>query len=55
LGVIARFVRRLVEERRVPFVELGRLIRFEPVEVEAWNGASRVAPHRAPDGRGRGH
>jgi len=25
LGVTARFVRRLVEERRVPFVKLGRL------------------------------
>ncbi len=54
LGVTARFVRRLVEERRVPFVKLGRLVRFEPLEVEAWIGASRVAPHRAPVGRGRG-
>jgi excisionase family DNA binding protein len=52
--VTARFVRRLVEERRVPVVKLGRLVRFDPVEVEAWIGASRVAPDRAPVGRGRG-
>ena len=54
LGVKARFVRRLVEERRVPFVKLGRLVGFDPVEVEAWIGASRVAPRRAPVRRGRG-
>jgi hypothetical protein len=34
----------------VPFVKLGRLVRFDPVEVEAWIGASRVAPQRAPVG-----
>ena len=54
LGVTARFVRRLVEERRVPFVKLGRLVRFDPIEVEAWIGSSRVAPGRPPVGRGRG-
>jgi excisionase family DNA binding protein len=48
--VTARFVRRLVEERPVPFVELGRLIRFEPVEVEAWNGGQ---PGGAAPGAGR--
>jgi hypothetical protein len=31
-------MRRLVEERRVPLVKLGRLVRFDPVEVEAWIG-----------------
>jgi excisionase family DNA binding protein len=52
--VTARFVRRLVEERRVRFVKLGRLVRFDPVEMETWIGASRVAPHRTPVRRGRG-
>jgi excisionase family DNA binding protein len=54
LGVSARFVRRLVEERRVPFVKLGRLVRFDPVEVEAWIPASRVAPQRTLVRPGRG-
>jgi excisionase family DNA binding protein len=54
LGVGARFVRRLVEERRVPFVKVGRLVRFDPVEVEAWIRASRVAPQRTLVRPGRG-
>jgi excisionase family DNA binding protein len=54
LGVSARFVRRLVEERRVPFVKVGRLVRFDPVEVEAWITASRVAPQRTLVRPGRG-
>ena len=54
LGMSTRFVRRLIEERRVPFVKLGRLVRFDPVEVEAWIAASQVAPHQALVRRGRG-
>jgi excisionase family DNA binding protein len=29
LGVTSRFVRRLVEERRVPYLKIGRLVRFD--------------------------
>jgi len=54
LGVGARFGRRLVEERRVPFVKVGRLVRFDPVEVEAWIRASGVAPQRTLVRPGRG-
>jgi excisionase family DNA binding protein len=36
LGVNERHVRRLVAERRIPFLKWGRLLRFDPVEVEAW-------------------
>lgn len=46
LGVTARFVRRLVEERRIPYLKIGRLVRFEPAEVELWIGESRVEPAR---------
>jgi excisionase family DNA binding protein len=42
LGVSSRFVRRLVEERRVPFHKIGRLVRFDPAEVELWIHASKV-------------
>jgi len=36
LGVTVRHVRRLVHERRIPFVKWGHLIRFDPDEVAAW-------------------
>jgi len=47
LGVTERHVRRLVDERRIPFVKVGYFIRFEPEEVTRW-----VKEHRV-DGRGR--
>lgn len=36
LGVTPRFVRRLVHERRVPFLKIGKFVRFDPHEIEAW-------------------
>jgi excisionase family DNA binding protein len=30
LGVTHRHIRRLVDDRRVPFLKVGRLIRFDP-------------------------
>ena len=42
LGVGERFVRRLVEERRIPFLKIGRLVRFEVGDVEAWIASQRV-------------
>jgi excisionase family DNA binding protein len=42
LGVAPRYVRRLVGEQRIPFVKLGRLIRFDPDEVRAWLDEARV-------------
>lgn len=36
LGVNHRYVRRLVAERRIPFIKFGHLIRFDPAEVDAW-------------------
>lgn len=44
LGVNERHVRRLVAERRIPFVKWGHLLRFDPVELEAWVEAARIAP-----------
>jgi excisionase family DNA binding protein len=44
LGVEVVFVRRLVSERRVPFVKIGKYVRFEPDKVAAWIGGQRVAP-----------
>jgi excisionase family DNA binding protein len=36
LGTTERHVRRLVAERRIPFVRVGRFIRFEPNAIARW-------------------
>ena len=36
LGVTDRYIRRLVAERRIPFVKWGHYIRFNPAEVTKW-------------------
>lgn len=41
LGVQVRHVRRLGSERRIPFIKWGRLLRFDPNEIEAWLDAAR--------------
>lgn len=42
LGVTERFVRRLVEERRVPFHKIGKFVRFHPDDVDEWVRNQRV-------------
>ena len=42
LDVSVRHVRRLVFERRIPYVKWGHLIRFDIDEVSAWVATSRV-------------
>ena len=46
LGVNPRHIRRLVAERRIPFIKWGHLIRFDPVEIKNWIGEHRRAPGR---------
>lgn len=41
LGVNHRHVRRLVAERRIPFLKWGHLLRFDPTELEAWLDRAR--------------
>lgn len=41
LGVNDRFVRRLVAEDRITFYKVGRLLRFDPAETEAWLNRNR--------------
>ena len=43
LGVSQRFVRRLVAERRVPFLKIGKFVRFDPGEIADWVDDSRRA------------
>jgi excisionase family DNA binding protein len=42
LGVSVRYVRRLVFENRIPYVKVGRLLRFDPEELAPWIDAQRV-------------
>ena len=42
LGVTERHIRRLVAERRIPFVKWGHLLRFDPAEIDAWLDQSRI-------------
>ena len=36
LNITVRHVRRLVAERRIPYLKVGSLLRFDPTEINAW-------------------
>lgn len=42
LGVTVRFVRRLVAERRIPYVKVGKFVRVDPTELEQWIDEQRI-------------
>ncbi len=44
LGVNQRHIRRLVAERRIPFLKWGHLLRFDPAEIEGWLDGRRWPP-----------
>lgn len=44
LRATPRFVRRLVAERRIAYVKVGRLVRFETAAVADYIGRNRVTP-----------
>jgi excisionase family DNA binding protein len=44
LGVEVRHVRRLVHERRIPYIKWGHLLRFDPADITAWIDACRCRP-----------
>jgi excisionase family DNA binding protein len=44
LGVDVRHVRRLVHERRIPYIKWGHLLRFDPDELTAWIDTYRHGP-----------
>jgi excisionase family DNA binding protein len=46
LNVTPRFVRRLTSERRVPFVRLGRHVRFDTRDLDEFIAAGRCEPPR---------
>lgn len=44
LGVTVRHVRRLVAERRIPYLKWGHLLRFDPSEIDTWLDTVRRPP-----------
>ena len=42
LGTSTRFVRRLIFERRIAFVKVGRHVRIAPADLDAFVAAGRV-------------
>ena len=43
LATSQRHVRRLVEERRVPYLKIGHYVRFDPDDIDIWLDQHRVA------------
>ena len=46
LNTSVRFVRRLIEERRIAFHKVGRHVRLRLADLEAYVNAGRVEPRR---------
>jgi excisionase family DNA binding protein len=46
LNTSIRHIRRLVHERRIPVVRVGRLIRFDRDDIEAWLDEHRTSAER---------
>ena len=55
LGVTPRHVRRLVAERRVPFLKWRRFVRFDPAEIAAWLDNARRPESGQQAGGVHGH
>lgn len=49
MNTSVRFVRRLVAERRIAFVKLGRHVRISTSDIDAFVTAGRVEPLTAED------
>jgi excisionase family DNA binding protein len=47
LNVSLRFIRRLCHERRLPYTKVGKFVRFDADELEAWITGQRVEPTNA--------
>jgi len=44
LSTSPRHIRRMVFERRIPFVKVGRFVRFVPDDLARWLDEQRVGP-----------
>ncbi|MGD0595858.1 MAG: helix-turn-helix domain-containing protein [Acidimicrobiales bacterium] len=55
LGVTVRHVRRLIAEKRVPYVKWRRFIRFDPDEIARWLDEACHPQRSGSRPRGPGH
>lgn len=46
LGVGTRFIRRLVEQRRIPFHKIGKYVRFDEADLAEYADRARVESTR---------
>jgi excisionase family DNA binding protein len=49
LGTSLRFVRRLVFQRRIPFIKVGRHVRIASSDLDAFIAAGRIEPSSLPN------
>ena len=49
LGTSLRFVRRLIFERRIPFIKIGRHVRIAASDLDAFIAAGRVEAGCVPN------
>ena len=49
LGTSLRFVRRLISERRIPFIKVGRHVRIATSDLDAFIAAGRVEAGSLPN------
>lgn len=49
LGVTTRHIRRLIAEKRVPYLKVGWLVRFDPAEITSWLDNTRHATRAGVD------
>jgi excisionase family DNA binding protein len=47
LGTPQRFVRRLVDQRRIAY-KVGKYVRFDPADIDRWLAAQRVEARDTP-------
>jgi len=46
LNTSPRFIRRLIAERRIAFTKIGRHVRLDIADLDAFVAAGRVEPHQ---------
>ncbi len=49
LGVSIRHIRRLIAEKRVPYLKVGHFVRFDPTEIASWLDNGRHPPRAGVD------
>lgn len=46
LGISERHVRRLVADRRIPYLKVGGLVRFDPADIQDWLDHAKIGLRR---------